>query len=70
LSEGVEVDVWRGFAAGVGLRDVLADGLGLGGAEEEAVEHQLEHAPVIAGLGQRSRQRLLEVPLLGPGDVG
>ena len=35
--------------------------LGLGGAEEPAIEKQLEEAPVLLGLGDRRRQRLAEV---------
>ena len=41
----------------------------LGGAEEVAVEEQLEDAAVVLGLGDRRRQRLAEVGLGGPGDV-
>ena len=37
------------------------DRLGLGGAEEAAVEEQLEDAAVLLGLGDRRRQRLAEV---------
>jgi hypothetical protein len=47
----------------------MARGLSLGGAEEEALEHQLEHAPVLGRLGQRGRHRLPEVALMGPADV-
>ena len=35
-------------------------------AEEEAVEDQLEHAPVLLRLGERRRERLAEILLLGP----
>ena len=52
---------WR-----VGLADALLHGLALGGAEEEAVEHQLQHAPVLLALGQRGRQRLAELGAVGP----
>ena len=38
----------------------------LGGAEEEALEHEVEHAPVLRRLGERRRQRLAERRLLGP----
>ena len=51
------------------LPDPLLDRGGLGGAEEVAVEEQLEGAAVVLGLGDRRRQRLAEVGLLGPGDV-
>ena len=40
--------------------------LGLGGAEEVAVEEQLEDAPVLLRLGERRGQRLAEVALVGP----
>ena len=45
------------------------DRLGLGGAEEVAVEDQLEGAAVVLGLGDRRRQRLAEVVGVGPGDL-
>ena len=71
LSERVEVDVAVVRSVGArGLGDVLACGLRLGGAEEEAVEHELEHPSVVVGLGQRGCQRLLEVGLGAPVDVG
>ncbi len=41
----------------------------LGGAEEEAVEDELEHAPVVGRLGQRRGERLAEHLRLGPADV-
>ena len=41
----------------------------LDGAEEEAVEHQLEHAPVLLALGERRGERLAEVLLRGPADL-
>ena len=53
------------LAALVALRLLLADPaldrLGLGGAEEAAVEEQLEEPPVLLRLGDRRRQRLAEV---------
>jgi len=51
-------------AAAASLGDPPPSGLRLGCAEEEAVEDQLEHAPVLRGLGQRRRDRLLEVRLV------
>ena len=45
------------------------DRLRLGGAEEVAVEDQLEDAAVVLGLGDRRRQRLAEVGARGPVDV-
>ena len=47
----------------------VTEGEGLDGAEEEAVEHELEHAPVLLALGQCGGQRLAEVLLLGPADL-
>ena len=65
----VELEVGAGALAGGALGDVLAARLGLGGAEEEALEHQLEDAAVLRGLGEGRRHRLLEVRLAGPADV-
>ena len=50
----------------VALAHVLAQRGELDRAEEEAVEHQLEHAPVLLALGQGRGERLAEVLLLGP----
>ena len=44
----------------------MAGRLRLGGAEEEALEHELKRARVLGRLGERRRQRLLEVLLVGP----
>ena len=53
------------FATALATLSVLGDlplhRLGLGGAEEEAVEEQLEDAAIVLGLGDRRRQRLAEV---------
>ena len=68
LAQVVEVDP---LAAGHALRLLLALGAGalahalaqrlaLGGAEEEALEHEVEHAPVLRRLGDRGRERLAE----------
>ncbi|HTN23239.1 MAG TPA: hypothetical protein VL120_04595 [Solirubrobacteraceae bacterium] len=51
------------------LAHALAQRRGLGRAEEEAVEDELEDAPVVLGLRERRRQRLAEVLRLGPGDL-
>ena len=51
------------------LGDPVLDRLGLGGAEEVAVEEQLEDAAVVLGLGDRRGQRLAEVVLRGPADL-
>ena len=51
------------------LGDAPLHRLGLGGAEEEAVEEQLEDAAVVLGLGDRRRQRLAEVGARGPTDL-
>ena len=70
LAERVEVDVASAARRPcLGLGDAPAGGLGLGGAEEEAVEHELEHSAVVVRLGERGGQRLLEVALIGPVDV-
>jgi hypothetical protein len=47
----------------------VLDRLGLGGAEEVAVEEQLEDAAVVLRLGDRRGQRLAEVVLRGPADL-
>ena len=51
------------------LADPALDRLGLGGAEEPALEEQLEEAAVLLRLGDRRRQRLAEVVLRGPGHL-
>ena len=66
LAQRVEVDLAprSPLAAGLAvLADLLARRLGLGGAEEEAVEHELEDAPVLRRLRERRGERLLEVRL-------
>ena len=47
--------------APLALADLALDRLRLGGAEEPALEEQLEDAAVLLGLGDRRRQRLAEV---------
>ena len=47
-------------------RTPCAHGLLLDGAEEEPLEHEVEHAPVVGRLGQRRRQRLAERRAVGP----
>ena len=64
LAQRVEV----GLAEVVGgdpslLAHALAHRGGLRGAEEEAIEHELEDPPVLLALGQRRGQRLAEVGL-------
>ena len=48
------------------LLETLLDRLRLDRAEEEAVEHELEHAAVLLRLGERGRERLAEVLAVGP----
>ena len=42
--------------------------LPLGSAEEEAVEDEVEHPPVLLRLGERGGERLPELALVGPAD--
>ena len=64
--ELVEVDRARRGLRRIALAHVLAQRRELDRAEEEAVEHQLEYAPVLLALGQGRGERLAEVLLLGP----
>jgi hypothetical protein len=67
----VEVELQRLPALTRGrLGDLPPGRLGLGGAEEEALEHELEGMAVVGGLGQRGGERLLEVRLERPADLG
>jgi hypothetical protein len=45
------------------LAHALPGGGDLNRAEEEAVKHELEHAPVLLALRERRRERLAEVLL-------
>ena len=65
LAKLVEVDPVAGAFEALVLDSAL-ERLGLGGAEEVAVEEQLEDAAVLLRLGDRRRQRLAEVALVGP----
>ena len=70
LAQLVDVEPLAALVAQVGLlADALLDRLGLGGAEEPALEEQLEEPAVVLRLGDRRRQRLAEVVLRGPGDL-
>ena len=73
LAQLVDVESLGSLAARPDLVSRLADPpldrLGLGGAEEPAVEEQLEDAAVLLGLGDRRRQRLAEVLARGPGHL-
>ena len=51
------------------LLDPLLERLRLGGAEEVALEQQLEDPPVLLGLGDRGCERLAEVALVRPADL-
>ena len=61
LAQRLEVELGAGGVHPAALGDALADGGHLGGAEEEAVEDEVEDPPVLLGLGQRGGQALLEV---------
>jgi hypothetical protein len=74
LAQVVEVDplaVHRGpvLLARAGLAHAAAQRLALGGAEEEALEHEVEHPPVLGRLGQRGGHRLPERGRVGPLDL-
>ena len=45
----------------IALADLVAQRLGLGGAEEEALEHEVEDAPVLGRLGERGGEGGAEV---------
>ena len=69
VAELVQVGV-AGAGAGRALfAHALPDGGQLDGAEEEAIEHQRERAPVLLALRERRRERLAEVFLRGPADL-
>lgn len=55
--------------AAIVLADTLAGGGQLDGAKEEALEDELEHAPVLLALGQGGGERLAKVLLGGPADL-
>ena len=69
LAQLVDVEPLAALVALALLADALLDRLRLGGAEEPAVEEQLEEAAVLLRLGDRRRQRLAEVVLRGPGHL-
>ena len=62
LAQLVEVEALAALVA-LALADPAVERLGLGGAEEEAVEEELEDAAVLLGLGDRRGERLAEVVL-------
>ncbi len=67
LAELFEVELPLGAVAlPLLLADPLVQRLRLRGAEEEAVEEQLEYPAILLRLGQRRRHRLAEVGGLGP----
>ena len=65
----VDVEPLAALVAAVLLGDLPRDRLGLGGAEEEALEEQLEDPAILLRLGDRRGQRLAEVVLGGPGNL-
>ena len=66
LAQRLEVELGALGVHPAALGDPLAHGRHLGGAEEEAVEDEVEDPPVLLGLGQRRGQALLEVDGLAP----
>ena len=69
LAQLVDVEPLAALVALLGLADPALDRLRLGGAEEPALEEQLEEPPVLLRLGDRRRQRLAEVVARGPGHL-
>ena len=69
LAQGLEIELGAGGVHPAALGDALAHGGHLGGAEEEAVEDEVEDPPVLLGLRQRGSQALLEVHGLRPRDL-
>ncbi len=67
LAQLVEVEALAALEALLG--DPPLERLRLGGAEEVAVEEQLEHAPVLLRLGDGRGQRLAEVARVAPGHL-
>jgi len=53
----------------IALPHILAHRGDLDGAEEEAVEDELEYATVLLALGERGGERLAKVALRGPFDL-
>ena len=69
LAQLVDVEPLAALLAPALLADAALDRLGLGDAEEPAVEEQLEEAAILLRLGDRRRQRLAEVVLGRPGHL-
>ena len=70
LAQLREVDLRAtGVELGVLLGDVVLERLGLGRTKEEALEDEVEDAAVLGGLGQRRRQRFLDLAALRPADL-
>ena len=69
LAQLVDVEPLGALVALLGLADLALDRLRLGGAEEPALEEQLEQPPVLLRLGDRRRQRLAEVVARLPGHL-
>src|SRR5262249_1146028 len=69
LAQLVEVEALAAVVAPPLLADPAGDRLGLRGAEEPALEQQLEEAAVLLGLGDGRAGGLAEVVMRGPGNV-
>ncbi len=61
LAQRLEVELGARRVDPAALADALAHGRHLGGAEEEALEDEVEDPAVLLGLGQRGGERLAEV---------
>jgi hypothetical protein len=66
LAQRLEVELGAGRVHAAALGNPFAHGGQLGGAEEEAVEDEVEDPPVLLGLRERRGEALLEVGRVRP----